>query len=457
MIVRARRTFLATFFVGLIAAGATFVLAVIPAGSPGTPQERWSGTIDLHQGDKGTIEFTRRGALIEGKIVIDRGGTLIETPIKGEWGGGEILFDRTLSPTSMQPFKGSVQSADPSHVKMEGRFAAGLAGQWTSECTLVSTPEGQGPSTPRRTPPLKSDLVKQARAGLSGLAEAQPGLILDFTKGAAGARWTNAWLTLPFPGDPASDKGFARILENVRLEDGKVYGRVLETHPQWQPRGRVQGWYSKVKIPEAGAEFRSGLGFLEGATGSDGVYFQVRADFPGYTGNEIRRDYLKRYDKSPVADFTQDLSRFKGLEGTLLLVVDAGPKTAGQDWAVWVEPKLLSLASEPAFASFVGGTVGSGRDGARVLNAWGGKSGYLYGNLVLCLVFSHVDANYALRIDSYQGTNFAGSKDLGTVAAGQREVWTTLTRTTPGEWRERVIFNGTYAGDIRYTVSKTGE
>jgi len=62
-----------------------------------------------------------------------------------------------------------------------------------------------------------------------------------------------------------------------------------------------------------------------------------------------------------------------------------------------------------------------------------------------------------LRIESYQGDNFAGARDLGVVNPGRQEIWEILPRTVPGEWRERIIFNGTYVGDLRYTISKGGE
>ena len=434
------------------AGGAVMLLAqIVSAG-----QEKWKGRINLLQGDTGTIELTRENTRITGRIVIARGESVIETPIEGQWNQNDIVFRRVLSETSSQPFKGTVSSLDAKHVKMEGQFAAGFSGRWTGECVLVDVADpGKDSGKERREKPVPPKIGRTKVIEITPLT--QPGVILDFMNQAPKAKWTNAWLELGFPGDPANTKGYARLVDQARLEDGIVYLRALETHPHRQPRGMITGRYSDVTIPASGAELRAGIGFFEGATGSDGVYFEVRAEFQGYAGIPVRREYFKPYNKSVVADFSQDLSRFKGLKGLIILSVNAGKKSADQDRAAWVEPKLMSLENEPKFAAFVGGAVGSARDGNQLTNPWGGKSGRLFGNIALYLLFANIDNTYSLRIESFQGDNFAGARDLGAVNPGRQEIWEILPRTVTGEWRERIIFNGTYVGDLRYTISKGGE
>jgi len=284
-----------------------------------------------------------------------------------------------------------------------------------------------------------------------------PGIVADFLARAPEAEWTNAYERLPFPGDPSDERGFARLIENAQLEDGKVYNPVLQTHPQWQRHGIIVGRYRGVTLPEDGAEFRAGIGFLEGATASDGVYFEVRAEFPGYSGIPVRREYHKPYKNYVIRDFVQDLSRFRGKKGTIVLSVDAGGKSSAQDWAVWVKPQLVSMESEYKFATFVGGAVGSGRSGNRLLNAWGGQSEQLYGNITLYLLFANLDSVFPVEIQSYHEDQFMGTTKLGTVKPGRSELWKTFSRTLQGLWREQVIFNGTYVGDLRYNISKVGE
>lgn len=287
----------------------------------------------------------------------------------------------------------------------------------------------------------------------------EPGIIVDFVAKAPEAKWTNAWQELKFPGDPSDSKGFVRYIDNAQLEDNKIYKRALQAHPHWQPRGRIVGRYFNIKIPDYGAEFRAEIGFLGGAASSDGVYFEIWAEFPGYSEIPLRREYYKKYSKYLINDFSQDLSRFRGMTGTIALSVDAGEKSSTQDWAVWVKPRLVSMQNEFKFGGFVGGAVGSGRSGDQLLDPWGGKSGQLYGNVVLYLAFadSGTQMDYSVKIESYYKGQHMGTTDLGTVKAGQKALWFTLVRTQQGPWKEEIVFNGTYVGDLRYNISKVGE
>jgi hypothetical protein len=438
------------------------VLCLLPAAvsvcwtNAAPAAETWRCAIDLHQGDKGTLELTRKAPFIEGKLTIERGDRSFESAVRGEWGEAEIRFSRTLSSTSYQPFQGTVTSAGSGEVLMEGRFAAGNAGQWSCRCQLV---ESDGaPAMGRRQPPRPAieDSVAPGARGMRRvpvlpMPTPEPGVIIDFFASAAQAKWTNAWKVLPFPGSQGDSNGAALPLDKAMLEDGKEYLRVLEMQPHSQPHGMVVGRFPSVPIPTVGAELLATLGFLQGAKASDGVYFEVRAEFDGYHGIPIRREYHKPSDGHVAEGFRQDLSRLGGRTGTVVLSVNAGETSATQDWAVWVEPKLVSLEKEVRFASFVGGAVGSQRDGNRLLNAWGE---FLYGDVMLYLLFANVDREYSLRIDSYYDGKSMGTTQLPPVKAGQTEVWVPLARTQKGRWRERIIFNGGYEGDIRYTISR---
>lgn len=418
--------------------------------------ETWRCAIDLHQGGEGTLELTRKAPFIEGKLKIERGDHSLESAVKGEWGEAEIRFSRTLSATSYQPFQGTVTSAGPGQVLMEGRFAAGNAGQWSCRCQLVESADA--PATGRRRPPrpaVEGSLTPGARGGrlvpVLPMPASEPGVIVDFFARAAQAKWTNAWKVLPFPGSQGDSNGAALPLEKATLEDGREYARVVEMQPHSQPHGIVVGRFPAVPVPTAGAELRATLGLLQGAQGSDGIYFEVRGEFDGYHGIPVRREYHKPSDGHVAEGFRQDLSRFGGRTGTVVLSVNAGETSATRDWAAWVEPKLVSLDNEVRFASFVGGAVGSQRDGNRLLNAWGE---FLYGDIMLYLLFANVDQEYSLRIDSYCDGQSMGTSQLPSVKAGQSEVWVPLARTRKGRWRERIIFNGGYEGDIRYTISR---
>jgi hypothetical protein len=286
---------------------------------------------------------------------------------------------------------------------------------------------------------------------------AVPVASIELLQKASEAKWTNGSQDLAFFGEASSRKGFVRYVENAQLENYIVAHKALETCPQLQPGGFIEGRIANVTIPESGAEFHASIGFLKGSKDTEGVFFEVRGEFPDYRGIPIRREYFKPYNESLVNDFVQDLSRFKGLKGTIVLSVTAGLESSEQNWAIWVEPRVVPLEKAGKGPVFVGGAVGSGQDGNKLLNAWGGKAGTLYSDVAVYLLFANVDKAYTVRLDSYRNGMFVGSTDFGNIKKDQTEIWQTLYRTMQGEWRERVMLNGAYAGDLRYTVSKSAE
>jgi len=451
------------------------VLVLLAASGWAQTVEQWRCAFDLHQGDRGTLELSRAGSRIEGLMIIPVGERKVEHKVSGEWQGEGIAFSRVLSATSFQPFRGTVSATAADRATMAGQFAAGFAGAWSAECqrTQVSvspsvTPEARRsqPAPPKASRDAKTvaqvntlDTTMASRDArtvvqvntLGTTLTEMSGVILDLQAKAPTAKWTDSWAVVGFAGDPANPRGFARYVDNAVLEDGQAHGRVLEAHPASHKRAILVGRYAGVTIPQTGAELQAGIGFLKDAVAPDGIYFEVRGEFDAYHGLRLRREYLERGDGHVVADFTQDLSRFRGLTGTVVLSVAVGDRDSVQPGAVWVAPRLVSPAGEPLFASFVGGAVGSGRNGSQLQNAWGE---FLYGEVTLVLVFANVDRSYTVQIESYFGEQSVGTTNLPAIQAGQTELWTTLQRTAKGSWRERVIFNGTYVGDLRYQISK---
>ena len=176
---------------------------------------------------------------------------------------------------------------------------------------------------------------------------AQPSLVSavappDFLAGAAQAQWANdRGERLPFPGRPDDSWGFVRVL-SAELEDGRSYGSVLQTHPRWAAGGRIDGRY-RIPVVPANSEFKSTIGFLEGADGTDGVTFEVMF------WQENRGESLARVQKSydgRLRTITADLSRYAGQSGSLELRVGAGA-SAGRDWAVWVGPQIIEKRERP--------------------------------------------------------------------------------------------------------------
>ena len=177
-------------------------------------------------------------------------------------------------------------------------------------------------------------------AGITGTItnrsiSAADGVFYDFVAGAPHASWSSGAGSLAFGGKDADSRGFALYRDNWELEDNSTRTRVLETHPQWVSKGWISGRYPEVTVP-AGAELRVTLGFLKGATGSDGATFQVRF-LEGQESHTIV-SHRATYD-GELDTITRELSSLAGHTGSFILSVNADEGSA-QDWAAWVEARI---------------------------------------------------------------------------------------------------------------------
>jgi len=169
----------------------------------------------------------------------------------------------------------------------------------------------------------------------------QGALPINLTDIANKARWLNdRGENLPFPGSDTDPRGFARIISTRVAGIPMTLANVLETHPRWAPNGVIEGWFH-LRIP-ANAEFVTIIGFMEGATGTDGVTFEVCWKQVGATAEVVLMRSNVRYEvDEPPAAVKVDLSRIANQEGDLILRVRAGA-TSNRDWAVWVYPRIQS-------------------------------------------------------------------------------------------------------------------
>lgn len=108
----------------------------LESGADSADVGRWKCSLDLHQGDTGSLTLIRKGVAISGSTWISRGSQ--EHEISGSWRGDSIRFRRTLSPaTTHQDFVGVAAAAGDGSVRMAGRFAAGFRGIWSADCEPV--------------------------------------------------------------------------------------------------------------------------------------------------------------------------------------------------------------------------------------------------------------------------------------------------------------------------------
>lgn len=168
-----------------------------------------------------------------------------------------------------------------------------------------------------------------------GTASAADSLFYDFIAQASDASWSSGAGSLPFPGDDEDSRGFALYRYKCQLEDGSIGAEVLETHPEWESNGWIMGRYPQLTVP-ANAELKISVGFISGATGSDGVTFEVQFE----EGQTIQTILTRgaSYD-GQLDTVTQSLSSLAGRTGYFRLYVSAG-QSSGQDWAVWVEAEI---------------------------------------------------------------------------------------------------------------------
>ena len=84
------------------------------------------------------------------------------------------------------------------------------------------------------------------------------------TEWATGTLTGADYAAIPFGGGP-DPAGMVRYHVNEKLNDGRQYPLLLETHPKWVDDGYIQGYYlAPVYVPVSGAKLRVLVGFLEG-------------------------------------------------------------------------------------------------------------------------------------------------------------------------------------------------
>ncbi len=157
----------------------------------------------------------------------------------------------------------------------------------------------------------------------------------DLLGHARAAKWRNdRGRVLPFPGSTNDPRGFVRF-SPMRLEDGSTSSGILETHPRWDRGGWIEGEFS-VTVP-AGSVFEAEVGFLEGASGTDGVVFEV---FWRKGGTEAILARLEKGYSGRLESIRADLAAYAGRSGRIVLRVGAGV-SSGKDWAAWKKAAII--------------------------------------------------------------------------------------------------------------------
>ena len=189
----------------------------------------------------------------------------------------------------------------------------------------------------------------------------QTTLVYDFIANAASASWRSSVGSLPFGGPGSDSRGFAMYVAPATMEDGTNQRRVLETHPQWIDTGWIEGEYDNITIP-SGATLNLKVGFLKGATGSNGVRYSVLFQengtstwywFPDGT-TTYNAGHVKTYDGT-MWSYSWSLQDLAGKKGKFVLQVYANGN-ASQDWACWQQADITALSVPGAVKAHSFGT-----------------------------------------------------------------------------------------------------
>ena len=170
-----------------------------------------------------------------------------------------------------------------------------------------------------------------------------PLVVLDMIEKAPTAKWQaggpSGWKNIVFGGPDTNPDGFAMYKHDVKLNDGRTYSKILETHPKWEDYGWILGAYEDVYLPLGSATFSAKVGFLKGGEAGD-----VRISFYLWNEAEHKAEYVAlntplSYDDGVKTYSASIPSDYLGKSWTLVLRVNAWGETgpsSGQDWVSWV-------------------------------------------------------------------------------------------------------------------------
>jgi hypothetical protein len=161
---------------------------------------------------------------------------------------------------------------------------------------------------------------------------------LDLHTRAADATWVSSSGSITFGGPDTNTNGFAMYKNGQKLEDGSSSTKILEVHPQWVNDGTMTGLFPPYLVV-SGEHFKAQVGFLALADGSCGA------------GNaKFRLNYKEAVVLKPLGEWAEtcdgalrnidvDLSSLgtKTVQFELAVLANG---SAGQDWAVWVSPRV---------------------------------------------------------------------------------------------------------------------
>lgn len=169
---------------------------------------------------------------------------------------------------------------------------------------------------------------------------------LDFVVDACGASWRSETRSLPCPGAEGDDRGFIRVLNAPKMEDGTSRGPGLLTYPNRSGSGFITGKFDNFNV-RTGDRFQALIGCEYQATDCN-VIFRLQYQIGNgdiRTLGEWREVYEGQYYPVNV-----DLRSLNGERVKFILTVLANG-TSHDDFALWVNPRITRQSAQPATAT----------------------------------------------------------------------------------------------------------
>jgi hypothetical protein len=162
----------------------------------------------------------------------------------------------------------------------------------------------------------------------------------DFVAQANKAAWESS-SKLQF-GGASGVKGWARVVQSVRAEDGKDYPNVLQVQPELKSNGAVIGTYAVEGLPP-NARFTATVGFTANHGSQDGATLVVLVF--GKPPGQPTPVYLPVASQKITRDgkldtITADLGGYAGQTVVIRLVTSADNQFQ-DDLVLWIAPRIL--------------------------------------------------------------------------------------------------------------------
>ncbi|MBK9925632.1 MAG: hypothetical protein IPP66_10100 [Anaerolineales bacterium] len=164
----------------------------------------------------------------------------------------------------------------------------------------------------------------------------------DLAANLCEASWRNDDRSLPCPGNNGSSDGFAVAINAPEMEDSKVRGTGLLTHPQMVKDGMITGKYSPINI-QTGDHFKALIGCVNKANDCDVIFkldYQIGTD-PVNALGQWHEIYEGEYYPIDI-----DLSFLNNKKVKFILTILANG-SSHEDYALWGNPRITRQSAQP--------------------------------------------------------------------------------------------------------------